>query len=483
MIGGISLKIVLGEGEHQANIVGLKVGRSTTDQGAFVFDYIDYTTDDGLPRTTEYSTWNPDKALINYATHSIDKYQWNIDCDTATYGMPNIIASIGAENYPSDAQGNVREEYDNFYYEIEQVIDGIPYIHKLYRSYIGTQLTIVVAGGMNIKVFEDWLGIRYMGQGSVAEVPFVYDAKDSQLTDQSFVGNGVEFSFVLRQSLKDLVLIDDEPELGENDFFANGFLWSKIGSVDNNIENTQGWMYRGDFSGDVMARQVVMYPTVEDALLDKKQLADTTIEQVVYDDTISSEIFTKYSYEVKLGCNFETSGILHEWAVYDEANNGMAIQGWQITLNLVSAVFTAYTLNNAAGNVPLVNIDNPWQDLSIIYNDLWADFMSNMKFFFGSDFGKVVKWILLGLVVVAGVFVFFKVGGKAILMKKLKKQVSGLSSAKSTLAGKISSMANTVKTTVSEPKKYLGKVKGVASTGYSKAKSGFEWVKRKVSRK
>ncbi|MCK5157800.1 MAG: hypothetical protein KAR08_01475 [Candidatus Heimdallarchaeota archaeon] len=425
MVGGLALSTVLGEGQYQSNIVGLKVGRSTALQGAFVFDYIDYTsTDSLLPRTTDYSTWNPDRALINYASHSIDKYSWNIDCDTATYGMPNIIASIGDESYPCDNQGNPISEYDNDYVEIKQVINGVDYVHKLYRSFVGTQLTIIVAGGMDISKHHDILG-DWIGQGSLAETPSTYDAKDTRNTDQSFLGNGVEFSFVLRNSLKDLVLIETEPELGDTDFKGEGFLWSKIGSVDNNIENTQGWWYRGDFSGDVIARQIVMYPTVEDALLGQKQLADTTIEQVLYEDTISSEIFTKYSFEVKLGCNFEVDGLLGtEWAVYEEANNGMAIQGWQVTLNLVSAVFTAYSLDNSDGSVPLVNIVNPWQDLAIIYNDLWADFMTNMKFFFGSDFGKIIKWVLVGLVAVGVGYVGIKFLPFAIKMGKVKRKTS-----------------------------------------------------------
>lgn len=389
----------IGESEFQTSLVGMKIGPTTKTQGAFKWDYIDYETDSD--RTQDYSTWQPDKHLNNYATHQIDKYNWNIDPDFSVYGCPNVMASILGEYYPTDATGKKVNEFQitpmpvTFYDP-----DGIEWIMSFYRTFIGTQLTITVAGGKDITPYT-YLGTDYIDIGALAETPTTYNSRHGSVIDQSFIGNGVDFSIVIRNQIKEWKIGESthsDPYL----LTDNAFLWASIGDITTNIESTAGWMYGGDFTGNLINQaNLVMYPTCKDALLGTNQLSDIDVDDIELGDILYDTVYTSLDYEVKLGANWNTEGV-NEWALYEQEYNGMELQGWQVLVNIFFCVTTAFMFADF-GYTQMTTIVNPFLDPDVIPKNFWDWFSGVWQTGWG-------KFLIIGFWVIIAIaigYVFF----------------------------------------------------------------------------
>lgn len=397
IIGGIALTTI-GEQEFQTSIVGMKIGRTTEYQGAFEYDYIDYELDSD--RTQDYSTWHPDYHFSNYATRTMDKYSWNIDPDTSVYGSPNVMASIPGEYYPSDQDGNQVPDFvitpvPMTFYDPS----GYDWTAIFYRTIIATQLTITVAGGKDIDPYS-YLGEDYIDSGAKAETPTTYNCLHGTIEDNSFVGNGVEFRIVLRNQIKEFK-VGEDTHSDPFDTSDNAFLWAKLGSVTTNIQSSAGWQYLGDYTGDLISHQLVMYPTNKDALIGTNQLSNTEINQIELGDTLYDTVYTALEYEVKLGANWNTWGT-SQWALYNQDENGLQIQGWQILANVVFCITTGFLAVDWAGHSQAIVITNPFEDPDIIDNTFnLLDFLRDA---WQTPWGRGL--IIAGIVIVCCIFGF-----------------------------------------------------------------------------
>jgi len=403
IIGGIALTAIIGEQEFQTSIVGMKIGPTTEYQGAFDYDYIDLESSDS--RTQDYSTWHPDYHLSNYATRDIDKYGWEIDPDSSVYGCPNVKADLQGEFYPSDDFGNHLDEFD---YEIIPLVfyddDGVTWNTTFYTTTIATQIVITVAGELDIDPWR-YFGYDYIDAGAKAETPTSYNCRHGSIPDNSFLGNGVEFRIVLRNQIKEFKVGETEHS-GSYDLFNNAFLWAKIGSVTTNIQSTAGWEYMGSYTGNLVSKQLVMYPSAKDALLKTSQLSDVKVKNIELGDTLYDTIYTGLDYEVKLGADWDTVGSYDQWALYNQQSNGLAIQGWQILVNVVFKISTGFLVADLVGHEQVISITNPFIDPNII--DDKFDLLGWLNDAWQTPWGRGL--IIAGIVIVSVIigFLFIK---------------------------------------------------------------------------
>ena len=420
IIGGIAF--VIGEQEFQTSVVGMAIGPSTASQGAFNFDYINIEED--TDRTMDYSTWHPDHHFSNYANDKMDKYEWDIDPDTSTYGIPNVQVNVLGEYYPTDTSGNQITDFVVVpktlpFYDA----DGNEWEVTFYKTNIGTQFTITVHGGSDIK---SWSGIGdddWVGQDSVAELAGNYECNENDNHDQSFLGNGADFRIVLRNQIKEFKVGEDTHSSPYSDS-KNAFLKAQISSVITNIEPTGGWQYEGDFTGSLLSGLTIMYPTCEDALLGNTQLPDKEVDEIQFYDTLYDTVYLAFEYDVKLGADWNVKGIMGDWALYNSAENGVKIQGWQILVNVFFAITTAYSQPvDLLDNTQYITITNPFTDLDI--TDPKFNFFDWLKDAWQTPLGRGL--IIAGIIIVVGVigFLFIKFLLPFLLQVRATRKAAG----------------------------------------------------------
>jgi len=397
IIGGVVLEATVGEQEFQTSIVGMKYGLVRQFSAAQDFDYINL--EESTLKTTSYSELNPNKWISNYATHSLDKYQWDFDPDqNGVAGSANIQINVRSEYYPTDSEGKIISDFKVTPVTIPMFDEiGNEWEITLYRTYIGTQFTLIVHGDDDINVFSPAIGSNeFIGQGSTAEVVAEYNCRETTTSGVTFGGDIPDFRFVLRGQIKEFTA-DGSTHSSPYSSSSNAFLFAKIAKVDiSGIESTAGWQSKGICDGSFTEGQLVMYPTAKDALLGTSQLSDTDISQIELGDTLYDTIYTAFNYKVQLGADWNVNALEYAYVP-------LKIQAFAIQVDVFYAITTVYAQPvDPAGHTQYTTYTNPFIDPDLPeIDDLWNKIVNFFTNAWNTTWVRVIIYIAIGLVALA----------------------------------------------------------------------------------
>ena len=238
---------------------------------------------------------------------------------------------------------------------------------------------------------------------------------------------------------------------------------------------------------DTAIGDMLMYPTVREAVeMVQTTNYDPDFDTIGLDEMWLSHVYVALPYDVLLGAEFETTNMNQV-----RSNTLEYVQKFSVVYDIVYTVLTGYSSLDISQDGGEYLLDDGYDPL------LGEKILAYIGSFMNTWYGKMILIGGLGAVVI-GVVVKRR-GGKSSGVKVVLSDAYG--EVKSTAGGflgnikkKISGGKDSVDKVYGNAKKdvssrfgkigkYAGKAKNYASSGYKSAKDGYEWVKRKVSRK